>query len=442
MRRFLSILFLSLALPAATFAQFRSDALGDGESETSSALREHVGFLSAMALEGRAAGSEGEKEAAEYIYDKLSSYGVEMLCSRSGETFGISRTPGDTLASRNVLGFVQGYDPVLRNRYIVIGARLDNIGVNKMTIDGVPHEQVFPGANGNASGLAMMTELARMLSVNSLLLRRSVIFIAFGASREGQAGSWYFLNRSFPDVDKIDAMVNLDMLGAGEDFYAFDVSNRDMDAMIASVELSPVRPVVTTIEPFPSDHRSFWSAGIPSVFFTRGFYPEHDSPRDKASILDFDMMERELEYIYGFVRTLSVADNAPRFNPPADSDNGDGKVWSYDAVDAKPSFMGSYDLRVFMEKWVYQYLKYPPEAVDAGQQGTVNVQFTIDRKGKVRDAKVLRSAGELLDAEALKVINASPGWKPAKAGGKAVACRVRVPVEFKLTDKSKFGIKR
>ena len=101
-----------------------------------------------------------------------------------------SMESGDTLTSRNVYGFIQGYDRTLNGRYIVIGARMDNLGTNVMTVDGSKVTQTYTGANGNASGIAMMLELARMVSVNSLVFRRSVIFIGFGASSEGYAGAW------------------------------------------------------------------------------------------------------------------------------------------------------------------------------------------------------------------------------------------------------------
>ena len=70
-----------------------------------------------------------------------------------------------------------------------------------VTVDGKPVEKVYCGANGNASGLAVLLVLARMGQTNSIMFRRSVLFVAFGASSESFAGSWYFLNRSFSDVD-------------------------------------------------------------------------------------------------------------------------------------------------------------------------------------------------------------------------------------------------
>jgi TonB family protein len=84
---------------------------------------------------------------------------------------------------------------------------------------------------------------------------------------------------------------------------------------------------------------------------------------------------------------------------------------------------------------VYQYLKYPDEAVRNGIQGKVLVDFIIDENGKVTDVKVLRGVDELLDAEAVRVIAASPAWKPGYVKGKKVRSEISLYVEFRLEKK-------
>ena len=180
------MLLISFTVSAQYRGQNSYSDLYDGE--TVSAMKGHVMELSAAHLEGRKAGSEGEKAAAEYVTERLKAYGVDVISPSEGEIFGIKKADGDTLTSRNVIGFVQGYDKTLRNQYVLVGARLDNLGTMTMTIDGRPVERVYYGANGNASGLAMLLELARMVQTNSILFRRSVLFVAFGASEETFAG--------------------------------------------------------------------------------------------------------------------------------------------------------------------------------------------------------------------------------------------------------------
>ena len=416
------------------------------DSEVVSAMKSHVRELSAASMEGRKAGSEGEKAAADYLRSRLQEYGVDVLSPEEGDIFGIKTENGDTLTSRNVIGFVQGYDRNLRDKYIVIGARLDNLGTMTMTVDGQPVEKVYYGANGNASGLAMMMELARMIQSNSILFRRSVLFVGFGASNMGFAGAWYFLDRSFSDAASIDAMINLDMVGTGYNgFYAYTSSNPDLNVLLKkqAAELQPITPQVTANEPYPSDHRAFYSKEIPSVMFTTGRYGEHNTEKDSQSIIDFETMERELEYVFNFSVALANTDMALSYKAaqtPVESDD----VISFYECDQRPLFSNNSDPRFFLKEWVYHYLRYPQAAVRDGVQGTVMVQFVIEKDGKVTDVKVVKGVDEELDAEAVRVIEASPKWKAGKVGGNKVRSVLTLPVEFRLEKKGgkpSFGIK-
>ena len=453
MRLRIVIMMMLALMPAfSAFAQYR-DAAGYQDledSETVASMKSHVRYLSSSMLEGRKAGSEGERLAAEYVAEVLASYGVDALSPKGGDVFGIKKENGDTLTSRNVVAFVQGYDKNLRDEYIVIGARLDNLGSMMMTQDGVQREKIFYGANGNASGLAMMLELARMVQTNSIVFRRSVLFVAFGASKEAYAGAWYFLNRSFSAVPDISAMINLDMLGTGYNgFYAYTSSNADMNALLNNMKmgLQPIVPEVTASEPYPSDHRAFYSKEIPSVVFTTGRYPQYDTERDTQSIIGYEVMERELEYLYNFTETLANTDASPMFRPgslPKSAKENDDVVSFYDC-DQRPVFLHSSDPRDFLQKWVYQYLKYPADAIRDGIQGRVMVDFVIEKDGSVTDVRVVKGVSEELDAEALRVVKASPKWKPGRVNGNRVRTSLTIPVEFKLEkkgEKSSFGIKK
>ena len=121
MRRILTALTLFLPLLAA--AQLRPSYGALEDSEAVAAMKEHVGYLASAALEGRKAGSEGEREAAAYVSEVLESYGLDLLNGRDGDIFGLKRENGDTLTSRNVLACIPGYDAALREHYIVIGDR-------------------------------------------------------------------------------------------------------------------------------------------------------------------------------------------------------------------------------------------------------------------------------------------------------------------------------
>jgi len=434
-----ALLLITLCLSA----QYRSGTSYSDlyDSETVRAFKAHVGDIASVANEGRRAGSEGEAAAATYVEQVMKAYGVDVISPEGGDTFGIELA-GSTITSRNIVGFIQGFDKNLRDRYIVVAARLDNLGTDTLTVNGEPVRRTYTGANGNASGLAMLLELSRMLVTNRMLLRRSVIVLALGSSLETYAGARYFLEHSFSDAGSIDAMVNLDMLGTGASgFYAFTASNADLNAVATTLgsELFPLRPELVTQEPYPSDNRAFYSKEIPSVLFTTGRYPEYQTEKDTPSILDYEDMERELEYIYQYTVAL-ISGEAPRFNPntagKGRKSDGVSVVAFYD-TDVRPTFLGSPDPGTFMEKWVYHYLRYPEEALKKGVQGRVLVDFIIDENGNVRDAVVTRGVDPLLDQEALRVISASPKWKPGRSKGKRVKTAVSVPVEFRLEKKDK-----
>ena len=113
------------------------------------------------------------------------------------------------------------------------------------------------------------------------------------------------------------------------------------------------------------------------------------------------------------------------------------KVIPYYDCDKRPTFFGSSDPVSFLRRWVYVYLKYPDYARKNGIQGRVLVEFIIDEKGHVGDVRVVRGADPGLDAEAVRVIEASPDWKPGIVSGKPVKSSMSVYVEFRLEKKKK-----
>lgn len=439
MRRALLLIFC--LFPVLCLAQFKDSYYRElAGNEVVNGFVEQVSFFSSDNLRGRKAGSEGEELSAEYIETEFVSYGLELLVPECGNTFGMVQSSTDTLLSRNVLAYLEGYDPALKGQYLVIGARMDNLGVAVFERDGVPQEKIFNGANGNATGLSMMLHLARRLSENRVLCRRSIIFAAFGASLLENAGSWYFLNRAFPETDRIAAMINLDMVGTGTDqLYAYTASNVDLNRIVTELNgtLQPIRPVLVTAEPVSSDHRSFYAKEIPSIFFTTGMYPEYNTDRDVADIVNYEGMERELEYLYNFSIALCNGDRPSfKYVPREALRKIEGeKIYSYHECDVPPAFINSIDPKKFMQEWVYKYLKYPEDALKEGIQGRVLVDFIIDEKGKLKDARVVKGVHPSLDEEALRVISLSPDWKAGRSRGKKVKCEMSLYVEFRLTRK-------
>ncbi len=99
-------------------------------------------------------------------------------------------------------------------------------------------------------------------------------------------------------------------------------------------------------------------------------------------------------------------------------------------VETMPSFRGGQQ-KLF--EFIGNNVVYPQEAIDAGVEGRVFVEFYIERDGTVCDAKVLRGIGYGCDEEALRVIGLMPKWSPGKQRGKAVRVRYTLPINFKLS---------
>ncbi len=108
---------------------------------------------------------------------------------------------------KNVVGVIDGADPVLKHEYIVIGAHLDHVGMNPF---------LMPGANDNASGCSVLLATADALSHNARLLKRSILFILFGAEEQGVRGSEFYLAHPLVPNERINTFINLESIGRGE----------------------------------------------------------------------------------------------------------------------------------------------------------------------------------------------------------------------------------
>lgn len=389
------------------------------------------------------------------LYNYLQSIGVMMLTNASGDDFKMERAAGDTVSARNIVGIIPGYDPQLRSEYILLGAHYDRV--------------IAPGANRNASAVAALQEIAQLISKNKFIFRRSVIIAFFDAGELANAGSWYFVNRSFPEVEKIRFMIDLNTLGRGGEEFPFQVfagmPTKITNSSIAEVNQQPFYLKAEFLRGIPqsSDYASFYDKGIPVALFTTGATPFDKTHNDTPDLLDYFQLSQITEWIYSF--SQFVANGASEdfdANSSVQDGNGGGGLgingsgnifvgknasggkaettYFQSEVDKRATFMKG-DERTFLRDWVYKYISYPDSALEKGTQGVVEAEFTVDKKGEVKDVKVVKSVTEALDKEVVKVIKASPKWKPASIDGKPVSVVIRVAVEFRATQEGKIGIK-
>ncbi len=211
--------------------------------------------------------------------------------------------------SCNVVGLIEGSDPVLKDEVIIIGGHLD--GQGKMG------ETVFPGALDNASGVADILGAAKALASSEVKPKRSILFILIGGEECGLYGSKHYADNPLFPVEKTKLMINLDMVGNGTGFYFgsaksypelyqhFQDANtnyihRTIDASEARKNYGRPR----------SDASNFENAGITTFgLWTRNsVYPVyyHD-PMDKTNVLTPEIMEDAAKLLY--LGVLGVAND-------------------------------------------------------------------------------------------------------------------------------------
>ena len=118
----------------------------------------------------------------------------------------------------NIVGALEGKDPILKDEAIVIGAHYDHLGRDEKG-------NVFFGADDNASGIGAFLEIARTFSAYKDHLKRTVIFVAFGAEEWGLTGSRYFVNNPVLPDKKIVSMLNMDSIGRGDPFKVWTIGS-------------------------------------------------------------------------------------------------------------------------------------------------------------------------------------------------------------------------
>jgi len=188
----------------------------------------------------------------------------------------------------NILGYVEGSDAGLKDEFIVIGAHVDHLGQIE--------DRIFYGANDNGSGSSVVMEVAEAFTSLENRPKRSILFILFTGEEMGLLGSSYYVRNPEMTLTNIKAMINLDMVGSGDDAImvvggkTFPEFAQLFDTLSGTYIHTPIKTRWTSAN---SDHYPFHHAGIPSVFlYAMNGVPTYHSSADKAETLDPEVMER------------------------------------------------------------------------------------------------------------------------------------------------------
>jgi hypothetical protein len=271
----------------------------------------------------------------------FAEYQVKMKESKKPASFIIKNADIDIATEveelnsvdRNVAGYLEGTDPILKNEYIVIGAHYDHLG---MGIEGSLYKGTEPkihhGADDNASGTAGVMELAEKFASFNKDLKRSMIFITFSGEELGLIGSNYFVNNLPIPADKIDAMINLDMVGRLRDdaltVYGTGTSTKWKE--ILNEENRYNFKLAFNDEGFgPSDQSSFYGKGIPVLFFFTGVHEDYHRPTDEAKLINSMGEDTVLHYVFDVAGIIDSMKGKPDYIKIASKGtSGDWKVYA------------------------------------------------------------------------------------------------------------------
>lgn len=221
---------------------------------------------------------------------------------------------------RNVVGYLEGTDPLLKNEYIVVGAHYDHLGIDQLKTSSMykgNDPQIHNGADDNASGTTGMLELAEIFGANKSELKRSFIFIAFSGEELGILGSTYFTNNSPVPISNIAAMLNMDMIGRLNDEKSLTVIGAGTSSiwknLLNEKNTYNFQLALNDGGSGGSDHQSFTNKNVPVLFFFTGTHTDYHKPSDDADKINLSGQEAVVNYVYDIANTIQGAENRPDF---------------------------------------------------------------------------------------------------------------------------------
>jgi hypothetical protein len=292
---------------------------------TPAELHEHVAYLASDELEGREAGTPGERLAAAYFIERLEALpfvqpgGLDGAWLQPFETMGIARLG----VANNVLAILPGSDPDLAHEVIVLGAHYDHVGHGKhgnslAALGGdLEHDSIHNGADDNASGSAVLLELAESLATAPVRPRRTVMFQWYSGEEVGLLGSLHWVKEPTLDFDRVVAMLNMDMVGrlTGSTLMVGGVGTTPaFEGLVrAAADAEKVDLILDQVGAAPSDNASFHQADVPVLFFFTGLHRDYHQPSDEIDGFNSVGASRVARMIESVLRGLDAIDERPPF---------------------------------------------------------------------------------------------------------------------------------
>lgn len=226
------------------------------------------------------------------------------------------------MPTRNVIGVLEGSDPVLKNEYVAISAHYDHVGIGPANATG---DTIYNGADDDGSGTVAVLAIAETLASLKIRPKRSILFIWHTGEEQGLWGSIYFTEHPTVPLDRITSLINIDMIGRSRKFDDSNPRNAELSGQneiyligttLMSTEFEQLFRRVNQQylnltynykyddpkDPnkffFRSDHYSYAKRGIPAAFYFDGEHEDYHRLGDEVDKIDFDKMQKVTRTIY------------------------------------------------------------------------------------------------------------------------------------------------
>ncbi|MFK7832187.1 MAG: M28 family peptidase [Winogradskyella sp.] len=305
-------------------------------------IKDDVAFLADDKLEGRQTGTQGEVLASEYIVKRFEAMGIEpkgtegFLQSFSfkpktdpHKEVEFTTNADSTITGHNVIGFIDNNAKTT----IVIGAHYDHLGFGgEGSLYREKDKAIHNGADDNASGVAVMLNLASRLKVKNEQSetkdRNNYLFMAFSGEEMGLLGSNYFSKNPTIEAESINYMINMDMVGRmkpDSTLAVYGTGTSPMFKQTIKANNDKFKIVENESGVGPSDHTSFYLIDIPVLHFFTGQHEDYHKPGDDSDKLNYEGMNLISDYIFdiitdlddngelAFRKTKNESEEAPRF---------------------------------------------------------------------------------------------------------------------------------
>jgi hypothetical protein len=318
------------------------------ESISRRSIEAHLSFLAGDALEGREAGKNGGRVAAEYIKAVLAEAGIPPFYNtyfQPFEAYSPAREKGkdfqvhpDSIAQykqerayrrlnlQNVLGYVEGQR---KDEYIVVGAHYDHVGIDELLVG----DRIYNGADDNAASVAAVLQVAKAFIAKEKKPLRSIIFAFWDGEEVNYLGSEYFVE-NFGNREAIKAYINLDMISRDglmpvlypeftiPEATAENTVTGNQFNLLYTGALAPlseqlqqdIRSHQLNIDPKPaaidyrsrgSDYLAFSLRRIPILWFFTGLHPDYHTPSDETGRTDWEKLVNISKALYLSIEHLT-----------------------------------------------------------------------------------------------------------------------------------------